>query len=61
MRLKAKYPTFSDTLERICLFEKLHTGRIRPNEIIKLSFLVGLISQKQYADYLNCEKEYGNR
>lgn len=37
----------------------LHQGCINSSEVARLSFLAGLMSQEQCADYLNIERECG--
>ncbi len=57
-KLKKQHPDFSDeSLEKIYLFKKLYTGRITASESVRLSYLVEMITEAQYLDYLKIERE----
>ena len=58
LNLKKQYPDFSDeSLEKIYLFKKLYAGRITASESVRLSYLVEMITEAQYLDYLKIERE----
>jgi hypothetical protein len=51
-KLKFQYPSFSDaSIEKIYLFKKLYAKRITALEFVRLSFLIGMITEAQYLDY----------
>lgn len=58
MKLKKKYPSFSDeSLEKIYLFKKLYVEKITASESVRLSYLVKMITEAQYLDYLKMERK----
>lgn len=58
LKLKKQYPSFSDkSLEKIYLFKKLHAGRLTASESVRLSYLVEMITEADYLDYLKIERE----
>ena len=57
--LKLKHPILTKAvIERMHLFKKVYNGRITASEAARLSFLIGMINENQYDDYLRIEKEY---
>lgn len=60
LKLKKQYPDFSDeSLEKIYLFKKLYIRKITASESVRLSYLVEMITEAQYLDYLKIELEAG--
>lgn len=58
LKLKKKHPNFSDkSLEKIYLFKKLYAGKMTASESVRLSYLVEMITEAQYLDYLKIERE----
>jgi hypothetical protein len=56
---KAKAPIkFNDSVEeQAYLFDKVMKGKASMRELVYLSFLRGMVTEEQYADYLKIEKE----
>ncbi len=42
--------------EKVSLYEKMMTGQASAHELIRLSFLRGMITDEQYADFLEIDK-----
>ena len=56
--MKQKFPQLSGkSLEKLHLFRKLLSGNIDSSEVIRLSFLRGMITKNQYLDYQKTERE----
>lgn len=54
---KSKKKITGDADERFKLYDKMMRGEASCREIVYLSFLKGMITKEQYADYLQIEKE----
>jgi len=56
---RKKYPAFSDiTLEKIYLYGRLKDDSASSSELVRLSFLWGMINAETNTAYLEIEKKY---
>jgi len=56
--MREQYPNFSDeSLEKLYLYSRVESGEASSLEMVRLSLLVGMISEDQFAEYLEIEKE----
>jgi hypothetical protein len=55
MKTKVKIP--KQIAEKFHLYEKMKSGKASAHDLVRLSFLMGMINAEQYADFLQIEKD----